>query len=289
MEYLYLLLAICASATLSIMSSLFGKRNASITNATPLYSLIVVSSACLSFGLICLIDTDFDIRTLGYSALYGIFYSVAMIGMFLAYRCGPTSLTAFIKQLSLICVALWGFLFWGNRLSLTVGAGLVLIVIALALCFAKKRQQGEAVVSLKWLLYAAMLLCGNAGCSIVQKYQQMAFDERTKNSFMLFGMLMALAFCLVLYLSKERCRLSTLAKGSVVFPILGGVSSAALNLLILLLMGSSLEESIIFPGIAVGGLTLTLLFSVVAYRERLTARQWIGLGCGTVALVFLNL
>ena len=73
------------------------------------------------------------------------------------------------------------------------------------------------------------------------------------------------------------------------YPIFGGMSSAVLNLFIMLLISTPMSESIIFPGIAVGGLIITIFFSAIVFKEKLLSNQWIGLGIGSVALVLLNL
>lgn len=290
MDYLYLAIAMLSSALLSIMSSLFGKKNPDAKNASLLYSVFVTGAAVVTWGSICAYRGEFSFGIIGYSLLYGAFYTMAMIGMFKAYQTGSTSLTAFTKQLSLILVALWGFVFWDNQITVNIAVGLILIVAALYFCFGiKKDVSKENALSLNWFMYAAMLLCGNAGCSIIQKYQNTAFHNSYGNVFMLFGVLISFLCCVLLYFKKDRCKLSDIRRSSVIFPIVGGVSSGLLNLLILLLIASRLSESIIFPGIAVGGLILTILFSTAIYREKPTAYQWIGLGTGAVALVFLNL
>ena len=289
MAYIYLLCAMCASASLSVMSSLFGRKNEDKNNTSSLYSVILTASVCVYWGIMTAVDGEFYWGVVPYSLLYGVFYTVAMIGMFKAYQVGSVSLTAFVKQLSLIAVAFWGLLFWNTPITMPVGIGIVLIVVALYLCFKPDKKAEEKAVSLKWLLYAAMLLIGNAGCYIVQKYEQMAFDGMYGSQLMLGGALCSVAVCAVLYFRGERCRLREIKKGTVLCPILGGASSGALNLFTLLLMGTSLSESIIFPGIAVGGFLLTTLFSVAVYKERLRTVQWVGLAVGAVALVFLNL
>ena len=289
MDYLYLGLAIITSAMLSIMSSLFGKKNEGIENISPLYSLIAVISACVCWGFFAIFNPAFKFAILGYSLLYGIFYSIAMIGMFLAYKNGSTPLTAFVKQLSFICVAVWGFIFWKNPITATITIGLILVIAALILCFAKNKSGEKSTVNFKWVIFAAMLLVGNSGCSIIQKYQQLRFDGKYRDTFMFFALVTSVILSVFIYMRKNRCKFKTVKTAYYTFPILAGVSSAMVNLFIMLLMRSSLSESIVFPAIAVGGLGLTLLFSAVYYREKLTPRQWCGLLVGTVALVFLNL
>lgn len=289
MEYTFLILAMTSSAMLSIMSSLFGKLSDNKKNTSFLYSAVVTFSAFISWGIICLCKSGINFIVWAYSIIYGISYTVAMIGMFKAYQAGSVSLTAFVKQLSLIAVALWGFVFWNNPLTATILSGIGLIIVALYLCFKPEKESKSTSVSLKWLLYAAMLLVGNAGCSIIQKYQQLAFDGNYGNSMMFFASAIAFLISLTLYLKDDGCKIKEIKKFLLICPAVGGISSAALNLFILLLLSSPLSESIIFPGIAVGGLVITMIFSVIVYKETLRFHQWCGLFIGTIALVLLNL
>ena len=184
MPYIYLLCAVCGSAMLSIMSTLFGRKNTTEKDTSLLYALVVCISVTVSWGVMFFAQPEFETGVLIYSLGYSICYIMAMVGMFNAYKLGSVSLTAFIKQLSLIGVALWGFVFWQSAITANIILGLVLIVVALYLCFRPQKGTEQKGVSLKWLLYAGMLLVGNAGCSIIQKYQQMAFDGRYGNQLM---------------------------------------------------------------------------------------------------------
>ncbi len=147
-----------ASATLSIMSSLFGKHNAQAKNISYLYSVIVTLSAMLSWGVICYSNEGFRLEAIGYSLVYGTFYTMAMVGMFMAYQIGSVSLTAFVKQLSLIAVSFWGFIFWNNPVTANIAIGILLIIGALYLCF-KPDKPGIQKISARWCVFAIMLLC----------------------------------------------------------------------------------------------------------------------------------
>lgn len=289
MSYLYLALAVCGSAMLSVMSSLFGRKSAGVSHTATLYNLIVILSAAFSWGVLCLTDLSFDVRVLFYSALYGVFYTMAMTGIFKAIACGSVSMTGFVKQLSLIAVAFWGFIFWKTPFTLYIGIGLALIFVALICCFKPSKEECTQKLPAKWFFYASLLLIGNAGCSIVQKYEQSAFDGKHGNTFMFFGICFAVVVCAFFYIKGEKADIRSISKLSLLFPVIGGVSSAVLNLFILLLLAGPMSESIIFPVIAVGGLILTTLFSLLVCKEKLTVLKWVGLGVGAAALVFLNL
>jgi len=288
MIFMSLLMAIMASAMLNIMSSLFGRYNTEAKNTSYLYSLIVTGSASVTWSIICLLNEGIRFDAVVYSLIFGLFNTVGMIGMFQAYRIGSVSLTAFIKQISLLAVSVWGLLFWGNSFGINIAIGMVLITVALYLCLKSDKADFQKP-SLSWYLFALMLLIGNAGASIMQKYQQITFHGTGGHAFMFFGTAISFGVSLVLYLKNFSRRPKNITKHTLLYPVIAGISSALLNLLVLRLLFSPLSESIIYPGIAVGGLCVTMLFSLAVFKERLSTRQWFGLLVGAVALVFLNI
>lgn len=289
MAYLYLLCAMCSSAFISICSSSFSQKNVGVSNISTTYNVLTTFSAVLIWGILYLRDFSFDPRVLLYSLAYGVFYTCALLGLYNALRTGSVSLTAFIKQLSLIAVAIWGFFFWDASIESNIVIGLILIVAALYLCFKPDKETHSKPVTLKWIFFSLLLLVGNAGCSIIQKTHQGLFDQQHGNMLMFFGCLFSFMVSLILYWRGKRCRLAEINRVSLLFAVFGGFGSGCLNLFILLLINSTMPESVLFPGIAVGGLILTTVYSVVFCRERLRGHQWAGLAVGAVALVFLNL
>jgi len=290
MEFaLYMLGAMCSSAMLSIMSAVFNRRNAGKPHTSGLYNLIVTSSAFISWGVLYVLDFGFDAGVLLYSLFYGILYAAAMLGLFQAIGNGSVSMTAFIKQLSMIGVAIWGFIFWAMPITLNIMIGMVLILAALWFCFKPDKTEKNRGITLKWVLGASMLLFGNIGCSVIQKYQQMAFDGKYKSMLMFFAIGIAVLTCAVNYAVKEKPDWRGVMKSSWYIPAIAGLSSTLLNYLTLRVMSSSYSTSVFFSVIAIGGLMLTVLFSAVVQKEKLRPSQWIGLSIGAVALVFLNI
>lgn len=293
MPYAYLLCAICFSAALSILGTLYNQKNADRSNVSRLYSLMTSCSVFISWLVIYAFDFSFDPGVILYSLAYGVFYTMAMLGLINALNTGSVSLTAFIKQLSLVCVSFWGFFFWNTPFTVNVAVGLILITLALALCLftsdKKRSTESPLRISFRWIVYALMLLVGNAGCSIMQKYQQAAFDGQHGSMMMAFATGFAVLISLAVASKEEKTHWAAAVKTSWYFPAAAGVSSALVNRFILLLISTELSPSLVYPGIAVGGLMLTVLVSVAVCGEKLRKQQWIGLSVGAIALVFLNL
>lgn len=289
MMYVYLVLAMAFSAAITVSGRLYNAKNAGVANVSRLYNVIVPISATLGWLVFWVSDLSFDPGVLPYSFLYGIGYSCFTYGILNALKNGSTSLTALAKQLSLVGVSIWGFLFWDTQFTALTVTGLVLIVAALVLCLVNKEQGGNGGNLIKWLFFAALTAASNAGCSIIQKYQQMAFEYQHKNMFMFFGVLFASVFCLLLSRKEEKQNWPAALKRSWMFPALAGVSSAFSNSCILLLIRDEMSPAIIYPGVAVGGLMITIFISLLCFRERIRPLQWCGLAIGAVALVLLSI
>ncbi len=289
MNYAFLFLATAFSAMITIAGKLFNNRTKIFTHVSQLYNLLCTIFASLGWLIAWLFDFSFDIAVIPYSILYGIGYSAFTVGMLGAIKTGLTSLTALIKQMSLVGVSFWGFIFWGTKVTASSLIGIFLIIISLFFCLIKNEKKDEQPNTLKWLYYALLIAVGNAGCSITQRYQQMAFNYQHKGMFMFFGVFFAMLFCLGLALREDKRCWESAVKTAWCFPALTGMSSVLSNVFILLMIKFQMSPVVIYPTIAVGGLMFTIIVSLIFFREKLRPLQWCGIVIGSVALVLLNL
>ncbi len=292
MPYIYLICAITTSALLAISGTLFNRKNHHREGLGHLYNLMGACSNFLTWVIIFCCQPSSDLRVLPYSAAYGICYALFWVGLTGALQCGSSALTGFIKQIAFVFVALWGFIFWNADPSVTMVSGIVLIAIALFLCLVPiggSAPKGKVKITGKWLLYALVILLGNAGCSILQRTQQMNFNKQHGSFMMVMATFLAVIFCASMCVKDDKREWKQIIKKNWYFPVAAGSSSAICNLFLILLASTSLSTGIIYPALAIGGLTLTTLISVAVCKERLSLSQWIGLVVGAVALVFLNI
>ncbi len=274
------------SGTITVCGRIWQERKR--VNVSGLYNMIVPVSAALTWLVCWCCDFSFDIRVLPYSLLYGFGYTSFTVGMLGALKTGSTAVTALVKQLALVGVSFWGFFFWDTPFTLVSGVGILLIVVSLVLCLITKEEGGSHDL-LRWSFFAVLITVGNAGCSIVQRYQQMAFDYRHKYMFMFFGLLFSAVVCSLMALREEKSNWSDAFRRDWILPAASGASSAVCNVFVLLLIRRQMSPMIIYPGLAVGGLMFTTLVALLYFRDRLRPAQWWGLGVGAVALVLLNL
>ena len=290
MPYLYLFLSAVFMASSSVFGGYYSRRTMQRKDATPLFNLVRMLATLICWCVIYAFDFSFDAGVLLYSLGFGGCFALATIALIYAIKYGSVALTSLMLQVSLIGVCIWGLIFWGAPFTILVLLGLILVTIGIALCVLEgKKEEGKKTISLRWLFFSLLAFAGNAGCSIIQKEQQLFYGGKHGSMLMVFGLIIAFLVCLVLYLKSDKTDTRLLLKTEWGFPVFAGVSNTALNLFVILLATSTLSSSLIYPVIAVGGLLVTTLFSLFAFKEKLKWWQWVGFVIGTVGIVLLNI
>ncbi len=288
MPYLYLCFSVLFIASASVLGAFYNRRAADRKGSGALYNFVQLSCEFLIWAIVFAFQFSFDWRVLIYSLLFGAFFTVCRIGTINALKTGPVALTSLFMQLSLIFATVWGFIFWDAAVTVFAIVGLVLVVVSLFLCLYKgKRSNGEKM-NLKWLFFAVLMLFGNAGCTIVQRMQQTAFQGQHGALLMLGAMTISLIANFVIYVTGDKSETKIILKKSWCFPVAAGACNVALNLFVMLLAVSSLSPSLIYPVISIGGLIVSILFSVLVFKEKLRWWQWVGVALGCVSVGILS-
>ena len=287
MAYLFLIISVITSATSSIFGKMFNRKNDGCKDTSWFYNFYLTLILALAWGFLCLFDFSFDVGVLPYALLFSLCFTVCNIGIINALKYGPAALTALLVGLSLLVTTIWGFLFWDAKISVAVIIGLVFVVAAIVLCLYSKEKDDKSV-SFKWLFYVCFAFFGNAGCSIVQRTQQVKFDGKHGNMLMFFAVSIAAVVFLFFYLKSDRSDTKVMLKNSWWIPICEGTSNLILNLMVMLMATTALSPSLIYPVISVGGLAIVTVFSLVVFKEKMHWWQWIGICVGAVAVVLLS-
>ena len=244
----------------------------------------------IAWGVMYALDFSFDKKVLSYAIPMGAVYAVVTWANISALKCGPVSLTALFLQLSLIATTVWGFFFWGEKVTVLSVVGLVLAICSLVLClYEKKSSEKEGgKISLKWVILALVVFFGNATSSILQRTQQTAFNGRHENMMMFFAMSIALIAFTCAYLKSDKTHTRVMVKETGWIPLLAGIANFLLNLFVIFLATSNLPPSLVYPVISVGGLAVSSLASSLLFKERLYPWQWAGMVLGALSVVFLS-
>ena len=294
MDYIYLIVSVGFSSTTSIFGGFYTRRTKDKKAPVPLYNVVDAISGFLVWAILYAVNFTFEPKVLLYSLAMGASFTCCKIGAVNALRSGPVTLTSLISSLSLIGTTIWGFIFWGAKVTPFAIVGILLVAVALALClYGGKEETVEEddtnKISLKWLLFVGMSFFGNMACTIIQRTQQTAFDGEHGNMLMFFTLIISVAVCGVFYGRSDKTDSVSLIKSSAAFPVAAGVGNVLVNLFVMLLATSSISPSVVYPTICIGGLSLTILTSLLVFKERLKWWQWIGIAIGATAVVLLNL
>ena len=288
MPYVYLLVSVFMGASSSVFGKFFGRKNEGVKDATKLYNFLQLTSVFSIWFIVYTFNFSFEVCVLPYCLLFAACFTVCNVGIINALKHGPTTLTALFNSLSLIVTTIWGFLFWETEVSLIVLTGLTLVTIAIYLCLYTGKKEDKKF-SWKWLLFVLMAFLGNAGCSIVQRTQQIQFSGQHKYMLMTFATLLSATACFVIYLCGDKTNSKEILKKSWYFPVTAGICNVVLNLFVMLLATSPLSPSLIYPVIGVGGLMVVTLVSLFVFKEKLKWQQWLGIVIGAIATVLLSI
>ena len=291
MSYLYLFILVFFSGMITVIAKHYNNKNAILEGASGIYNILYPIGAAMTYGVVYFSNFAFEPGVLLYSLLYGAFYTLFTIGLTGAVKLGVSSITALVKQTALVGVSVWGFIFFSAPVTVSAAVGIVLIVVALYLCLVergKAKGNDKRKKDLRLPLYLLLIAIGNIGCPLSHKYLLIRYDGEHGYMMLFFAVLMTTSIMIASSLKGTKKNWKRIALSSGYLPIFSGVSSAMTGIMQTILLNMDMSTSIIYPTLAVGGLTVTLVFSVLAFKERLRPAQWCGIAVGCAALVLLN-
>ncbi|MBE6627902.1 MAG: hypothetical protein E7629_03150 [Ruminococcaceae bacterium] len=286
--YFYLFLSVLCVASTNVIGKRYNQKNAQRIGASSIYNFFLLSAVFFCWLILFLRDRTYNAAVIPYSLLFALCYTLCHIGTINALKLGSVMLTSLFGKLSLILVSVWGFFFWNQNFTPLAGVGLLLTAVALWLCLYQGKGGEGVKPNLKWLGCLFLVLFGNAGCSIVQRNQQVKFEGKYGSFLMVVATGVSLLVCLMLYLRSDKRDSGIIAKTAWYFPVTAGIANALLNLLVIRLATSPLSPSLIYPTLAVGSLILISLTSLLMFREKMRPWQWCGVLLGIVATGILS-
>lgn len=252
------------------------------------FSTIGSLAACLFFTVKALVrDTlVFDAEILPFALMFAAAYVSASVFNMLAIQTGSLSLTSLFLSYSLIIPTVYGLIFDGDEAGITLFLGLAFLALSIALINTKK---GDTKITGKWVLFALLSFLGNGLCSTIQPEQTEIFGGKYDDSFMVIALVIVFVFNTVMMLIRERGEAAKLLKQGLPMMVGAGVLNGLVNMLTMVVTAAGVSKSLMFPLISAGGIVLTWVISLFFYKEKLTAKQNIGMVLGVISIVFLNL
>jgi len=245
-------------------------------------------------AIMFLVINKFEIKLTGFSVLMAaIFATVVMMYIFIGFRImekGNMSLyTLFLMSGGMTVPYIFGVLFLNEELTIFRTLGLVAIIAAIVIS-----NSGAEKPDKKQLILCLAVFILNGISSVTSKVHQIspASEIVTSPDFAFIVMMFKAVICSVVLLV---CRKSLFGEETVKLPIksviwvmLFASLSDGLTYMLQLIGATTLPDTVLYPFVTGGSVILTSFAGVLVFKEKLSARQIVGIAiCFVGTLLFL--
>ena len=277
---LYLILAICASSMVSIVMRLTKSR---IKNETSLLMVnyltcVVIAGSYMGFQN-ALPRGDGSGWALSLGAVTGALYLIGFLALQWNVGANGVVLSSTFMKLGLLVPIVFSVLFFGEMPTIVQAAGFILSIAAVILINGGGEKKAARS---RGALIMLLLTCGT-GDAMSKVYEALGPAEFNEQ-FLFYTFLFALLLCAVLVIRKrEKPGLKELLWGA----LLGLPNYFSARFILHAL--TELPAVIVYPTFSVASMVVLTLTGVLFFKEKLSRREWIGIGMILVALIFLNI
>lgn len=278
---IYLILAVCSSALISIILRLGeGRIKNNISTLSVNYLICLLLSLIYSAGSGKLIvDPDTGRMTIILGLISGAFY----VGAFITYqysisRNGVVMSSTFMK-LGVLVPTMLAIIAFGEHPDVMQIIGICLAIAAI-LAVNSGDDGNNTVTSPKILIL--LLLVGGSGDAMSKIYEELATAEYS-SQYLLYTFAVALVLCTGTALLKGQ----KLTREDVLFGCLVGLPNYY-SARFLLMSLSHVPAIIAYPVFSVGTIALVGIAGVLIFHEKMTRRQWIDVGIIIISMILLN-
>lgn len=273
---LYLLLAICSSACVSIFMRL---SEAKIQNNIAMLVMNYLMCSLLSAGYA---GASFSGAGLMMTAAMGVFngalYLISFVLLQVNVRRNGVVLSSTFMKLGLLVTMAVSVCFYHEMPNLLQILGFLIAVVAIILI--NYRKEGTAAGFKSGLLL--LLLCGGMADAMSKVFEESGVPGM-EDPFLFFTFFAALILCIALMLYKKQRP----GKWEILFGLLIGIPNFFSSKFLLRAL-EDVAAVIAYPVYSVAGILVVTAAGVLFFQEKLKMRQWIALGLILLALVLLN-
>ncbi|MUU76834.1 EamA family transporter [Winogradskyella endarachnes] len=281
---IYLFLSVLSSTAIFVLFKLFSKYNVDTLQAIVVnYATAFVCGYILYDGDISptqIIETNWFIAAIGLGFLFIAIFNV----MALTAQKNGLSVVSVASKMSLVIPVIFGIYVHNESTEAQKLIGIALALVAVYLTSIKKK---ETTVLTKSIYLPIILFIGSG---IIDTSVNHFAPEGNFSMFLstIFGIAGLMGFFLLIYKSintKKALQVKSVPFGF----ILGLVNYCSMYFLILALQVENTESSTIFTINNIGILALSTLLGLALFKEKLSHKNWIGIGLAFIAILLVTL
>lgn len=277
----------------SIQSSLFkmySKKCQQNSGANAFFSTLLLAFTAL-ISMFFAIGTTFDSYSIMYGAIMGVCFFVFIRLYNEAMACGPMAYTVFIFSLNMIVPIIASVFMYSEYPTLFNYVGFVVLLVAIFLMnFATQRTRGMEI-SKKWILLCLVGTIFNGGIGLMSKVYPMQAPVTNFPLFITVAFLVATILSCVAYFSKDvRDNLQQFKPNGWFIPlaIIIAITNVSGNTLYTM-FSSNFDAAVYFPTVNGSSMMISLVISIILFREKLKPLAIVGLLLGVMSIMLLSL
>lgn len=277
---LNLLLAIASSSLVSIVMRTSEKYTKGNHGMLAVNYIICVIMAAFYTGFGNLFPKAEGIGfTLGLGTCTGILYLVGLLLVQLNIQKNGVVLSSIFQKLGLIVQVLISIIFFKEQPQLIQVLGIIICLVAVVMI---NFEKGQTAVQFKMGLF--LILLSSGFCDVMSKIHEEMGNPALADHFLFYTFGVAMILCIALIIVKKEL----FGWKDILFGILLGVPNY-FSASFLLKALNDIAAVIVFPTFSVATVVVISMTGLLVFKEKLSKKQWIGMGLILVALVFLNI
>lgn len=286
---IFLILSVLVSVLFGISFKVIAVKN---INA---FQAIVVNY--IVAGILGFVTTKSDVTPLNVFEQSWIFMALSLGVIFISSLFAIAETTAksgisvaqVANRMAVVVPISIAILFYGDNLTLAKVIGIVLAIAAVYLV-SHKENSGRSTQKFWWLFPLIIFVCSGIVDSSMNYAQRYLLSENDFDAFLstTFATAFIFGFIVLLYqliIKKEKFQVQAIPAGI----ILGTINFATMYFIVSALKSNVLEPSVLFPVNNLSILTISTLVSVIVFKEKLSSKNWLGMGLSLLAILILGL
>ncbi len=276
---LFLILAVASAALVSVLMRVSGGRIRHNIGMLAMNYLVCVPLAAAFGGALFPAGSDAMPLAAALGGVNGFLYLAGFLLIQYNTRENGVVLASIFQKLGILVPLVLSVVVYREMPD---GMQVVGFALAAAAIFLMNDLSGGVKTGSRWALLGMLLACG-MGEAMSKIFQELGLAE-LEGGFLFVTFLVACVLCLGLMLRKGQ----GIGWPEAVFGALIAVPNF-FSAKFLLGALERLPAVIVYPVFSVGTILTVTLAGVLAFREKLTTRQWLGMGAILAAMVLLNL
>lgn len=276
----YLILAVLSSALISIIMRLSSQK---VENNLGMLSMNYLTCLLIAGGFIGMtwpLPVNHQMmNTLALGAVGGVLFLLSFILFQLSVKKNGVVLSSVFMKLGLLVPLVVSILFFSEVPTEMQIIGFVLAIAAIVLINLQKNSANSRM----GLSLVLLLLAAGSADAIIKVYEVFGAADYS-SQFLFYTFVTAFVLCIVYMLIKKQ----RIGKNEVLFGVLIGIPNF-FSAKFLLASLDSIPAVIAYPTFSVATILIVTLVGVVAFKEKLSGKQAVGLLAILVSLVFLNI